>query len=458
MKKKSIIILAILFASGPVLLAQPADSLRKRLVLSLHDCMVYAVSNSTKMKVQQTEVSDAQVARREAIIGAFTPEISAGTYLYSNLGRTVDPETNTYISSTSLDNGYSVSAGILLFNGFQAINSMKVAGTALKMGLSKEQQLRDEVCLATMQAYCNVVFCSKMSSILESFVENARRNLELARRQRELGQKGKSEVIQMEAELADREFELVTMENNRKDALLTLKDVMLWPVSEDLRIDVELWDACSGELIPQELCDFATIAGQAKVGLPAARLAWGRMENAKTEWNSARWSLAPSLSLNGGWSTSYYTYPGKEGYVTPAFRHQFVNNGGEFIQLSLNIPILSGWSRQSRISRKRNEYRRACYDYQQTLHNIETEVARALQDRDGARAALDQARRRSEVQEEAYLLNREKMARGLISSIEFQTASNLYLKSEAECLDALLKYRLKDSVVKFYNGVSYLNQ
>ncbi len=456
MKKKTIIISAILLAAGLDLSAQTPDSLRR--VMNLHDCMEYAVSNSTKMKLQQTEVSDAQVTRRESIIGAFTPDITAGTYLYSNFGRTVDPETNTYISSTSLNNGYSVSAGITLFNGFQAINGMKVAKTALKMGLSKEQQIKDEVCLATMQAYCNVVFCTKMTDVLQSFVENARKNLELARRQKELGQKGKSEVIQMEAELADREYELVTMENNRKDALLTLKDMMLWPVSEELLIDVDQLDACSGELIPQELCDFAAIAGQAKEGLPAAQLARGRMQNAKTEWNTARWSLAPSLSLNGGWSTSYYTYPGKPGYVTLPFGQQFMNNGGEYLQLSLTIPIFNGWSRQSHIARKKNEYRRASYEYEQTLHNIETEVARALQDRDGAQAALDQARRRSEVQEEAYHLNREKMARGLISSIEFQTASNLYLKAEAECLDARLKYLLKDSVVKFYKGISYLNQ
>ena len=455
MKKKNIIISAILLTAGLELSAQVPDSLRR--VMNLHDCMEYAVLNSTKMKLQQTEISDAQITRRESIIGAFTPDISAGTYLYGNFGRAVDPETNTYISNTSLNNGYSVSAGITLFNGFQAINGMKVAKTALKMGHTKEQQLTDEICLATMQAYYNVVFCTKMTGVLQSFVENARKNLELARRQKELGQKGKSEVIQMEAELADREYELVTMENNRKDALLTLKDVMLWPVTEDLHVDLTFTEEEMVVLNTDALV-FPEIIERAKGWMPSAILAQSKMQNAKTELNSARWSLAPSLTLSGGWSTSYYTYPGKPNYVATPFGHQFVNNGGEYIQLSLSIPIFSGWSRQSRIARKKNEYRRASYEYEQTLHNIETEVARALQDRDGAQAALDQAQRRSEVQEEAYHLNREKMARGLISSIEYQTASNLYLKAEAECLDARLKYLLKDSIVKFYKGISYLNQ
>ena len=86
-------------------------------------------------------MEDAQVSRREAIIRAFTPQISAGTYAYSNFGRTVDPETNTYISTTSFNNGYSASGSIMLFNGFYAVNNMKIAKTAIKMGLSRQQQI-----------------------------------------------------------------------------------------------------------------------------------------------------------------------------------------------------------------------------------------------------------------------------------------------------------------------------
>ena len=305
------------------------------------------------MKVQQTEISDAQITRRESIIRAFTPDINAGTYLYSNFGRAVDPETNTYTSSTSLNNGYSVSAGITLFNGFKAINGMKIAKTALKMGHSKEQQLKDEICLATMQAYYNVVFYSKMSNVLQSFIENARKNLELAERQKDLGQKGKADVIQMKAELADREYELVTMENNRKEALMTLKDIMLWPISEDLQIDLTFTEK---EIIHLNTNNqnFTDIVNQAKGWMPSAILAQSKMQNAKTELNKARWNLAPSLTLHGGWSTSYYTYPGKQGYVTTPFENQFINNGGEYIQLSLSIPIFNGWSRQSNIARKKN--------------------------------------------------------------------------------------------------------
>ena len=149
-------------------------------VMTLKDCMQYAVENSAKMKLQQMDVDDARVARRDAILRVFTPEVSAGTYAYSNFGRSVDPETNTYVSTTSFNNGYQGGAGITLFDGFSAVNNMKVSKTALKMGIDQEELTRDEICLATMEAYYNVVYFEQLAQFLDSQVQTAQDALTLA--------------------------------------------------------------------------------------------------------------------------------------------------------------------------------------------------------------------------------------------------------------------------------------
>ena len=43
-------------------------------VMTLKDCMEYATSNSTKLRIQQATNDDNQVARRDAILAAFTPK------------------------------------------------------------------------------------------------------------------------------------------------------------------------------------------------------------------------------------------------------------------------------------------------------------------------------------------------------------------------------------------------
>ncbi len=427
-------------------------------MMSLKDCMEYAVENAAQVQVQRTKVGDARLDRRDAILTAFTPSIEASTYGYYRWGRSIDPETNTYVTTTSLNNGWSVSAGITLFDGFSALNNIKIAKTSLSMGLTRERQEEDKVCLATMEAYFNVLYYTELVTILAEQVENAQSALTLASRQEELGVKGHADVVQMEADLADREYELVSARNSLADAKITLEDVMLWPVGEELVIDTSLdsldatTSGASGNVIVED------IILKARASMPSVLVAKGALDNAKYALRTAKWQFLPTLGLYGGWSTSYYTYPGQAGYTPTPYWNQFTNNGGEYLQLSLSIPIYDRLSKFTKLSKRRNEYRRAAIEYDKSLRDVESEVRRAVSDCDGAESALLQAERRAGAQEEAYRLNSRKFEQGLISSIEYNTASSNYLKAKAERLNALLKWQLKRRVVSYYNGVRYIDQ
>lgn len=427
-------------------------------VYTLKECMEFALANSADMEVQRANIDDDRIARRDAILNAFTPSVDAQGNVYSNFGRTIDPETNTYVSTTSFNNAFGVSAGITLFNGFQAVNNMRIAKTAQIMGLSEERQAADKICLATIEAYYNVVYYTQLADILKTQVENAEDALHLARRQEELGQKGYADVVQLDADLADRKYEWIQAVNKMKDAYVTLQDVMFWPAGDTLVIDVSFADEGNADQTVDEPCSLDRLTETAIASVPEVAIAKGNMQNAAYELKTAKWQLAPSLNLYGGWSTSYYTYPGQAGYVPTPYWEQFRNNGGEYIQLTLSIPIFGRLAKYSNISRKKNELRRMSAEYEKTLRNIESEVKRAVQDRDGASLAYLQAERRSAVQEEAFELNRKKFEQGLISSIEYQTASGNYLKAKAERLNALLQYRLKKKIVAYYGGIPYIEQ
>ena len=423
--------------------------------MDLKACMRYAVEHSTKMHIAHADNRDAQIDRRDAILAAFTPTIEGGTYAYSNFGRSIDPETNTYIRTTSFHNGYSLSAGINLFNGFQAVNNLKITKTAQLMGLTKEQQTEDQICLATMEAYCNVLYYTEMQKALLAQVATAEKAVQLATRQEQLGQKSHADVVQMQSDLAERQYQLTTCRNNLNNAVITLKDVLFWPIEKPLKIDglvVGLSHRGSRTDEISQMLEFA------KTNMPSVVLAEGTMKNARLALKTARWQLLPRLSLYGGWSSSYFTYPGMEGYVPTPYFEQLKNNGGEYIQLSLSIPIFDRLSKHSNIAKRKNAFERAKADYEQTLQTVEAEVRRAIADRDGSADALHQADIRAELQQEAYALNTKRFEQGLISSIEYQTASNNYLNALAEQLNARLQYFIKCSVVTYYGGVPYLLQ
>ena len=438
-----------------MLMAAVAFSAAAQEKMSLRDCMQYAVSNATQVRLQQTLTGDARLDRRDAILKAFTPSVSAGTYAYGNWGRSLDPETNVYVTTTSFNNGWQAQAGITVFDGFSAVNNLKIAKTSLAMGLNKEAQEEDKVCLATMEAYFNVLYYSRLCEIISSQVENARSAVHLAERQEELGQKGHADVVQMQADLADKEYELTSATNSCKDAMITLQDVMFWPMDEELVIDTEI---ASLDIAGSDLQPTGEIIDNALAFVPSVSIAKGTLDNATRSLSTAKWQFLPKLSLYGGWSTSYYTYPGDPTYVAEPYWDQFKNHGGEYLQLSLSIPIYDRLSKHTTLSKRRNEVSRATIEYDKAVRDVESEVRRAVQDRDGAEAAMLQAQRRSEVQGEAWHLNQRKFEQGLISSIEYNTAGGNYLKAEAEYLYTQLKYQLKRRVVSYYNGVRYINQ
>ena len=428
--------------------------------MSLHDCMAYAISNSTKMRIQQAAIGDAQIARRDAALALFTPQINANTYAYYNFGRSIDPQTNTYFNTTSFHNNYGVSAGYDLFDGFKAVNNLKISKTGMLIADSQEKQVEADICLAVMEAYYNVVYYKRLVDVYEEQVSVAEQALTKARRQEELGQKGHADVIQMEADLADREYDLINTRNQYESQKMTLADLMFWPVGEELEIDFSIPLRSNrndnSPVIPSEAKESPeSVVSFALDHNPAVQIASWQALNAKRELNTAKWQTLPSVGLYAGWSTSYYTYQGSS---TAPFQDQFRNNGGEYVEVSVSIPLWNRLNKQSTISRKRHAFEKASAELDQKRRDVESEVRRAIQDRDGAATAYEQACRKAEVQSEAYTLNLKKLEQGLISPLEFQTANNNYLKAQADEMNSLFKYLIKHAVVRYYNGVEYIDQ
>lgn len=416
-------------------------------LMTLHDCMAYAISKSTKIKIQKAEISDKRLEIRDAVLSAFTPVVNASTYAYYNFGRSIDPQTNTYFNQTSFHNNYSLSAYIDLFDGLSAVNNIRISKTGLLISQSQEKQVEADICLALMETYYNAVYYSRLGEVYKNLVVDAEQALNLARRQEELGIKGYADVIQMEADLADRQYDLISTENMANDQLMTLKALMFWDEHEELNIDTSL------PQFNEEHFDPAMITLYALVNNPEAKMASLKVENSKRELSVAKWSLLPTLTLYGGWNTSYYTY---SGYQSPSYSNQFRNNMGEYVELGLTVPLYNRFKGVSNIQKKKHAYNSARLELDQKKMDIEMEVGRAIQDCEGASMAYRQSLRKSAVQEEAFRLNQKKLEIGLISPLEFQTANNNYLRAKSDEMNSLFKYLIKKAVVKYYSGIEYI--
>lgn len=417
--------------------------------LSLKQCMEYALSKSTKLKIQKADIDDKRLAIRDAVLSAFTPSISASAYAYYNFGRSIDPQTNTYFNQTSFHNNYSIGASIDLFDGFSAVNNIKISKTGLMISKSEEKQAEADICLSIMEAYYNVVFYKRLGEVYKLQIEEATNALRKAKIQEELGQTGYSEVVQLEADLADREYDYANNQVMLADQEMTLRALMFWDEPNPLEISTEL--PIYRTINP----DAESLISKALEYNPEIKIAELTVVNSKRELTVAKWALFPTFTLYGGWNTSYYTYSGA---TTPKFGEQFRNNRGEYLELAVSIPIYDRLKGHSNIKRKKNAYLKAKTELDQKRMDVEMEIRRAVSDCESTSAAYKQAMKKSLVQEEAYRLNLKKLEQGLISSLEFQTANDNYLKAKADEMNSLFKLIIKQSVIRYYSGIEYINQ
>ena len=426
--------------------------------------MDYAVAHSTEMRLSAADRSDERAAHRQALLAAFTPSIGAQSYAYNQYGRNLDPETNTYTDFTTFHNGYSLSGSITLFNGFQAINRVRLTRVQQQMGLSMEHQSADMVRLSVMEAYYHVVYYNRLVEVLRLQTATADSLLLKARREEELGRKGHADVVQMESEQAQRQYQLVQAQGQRSQALLTLKETMCWPADRPLLIadqPEELEPAAPLNSQPSTLNSDRPAALNSQLStlnsdrLPAVQIARANLRQAELQVRGARAAWSPTLAFHAGWSTTYYTYPGLVGYTPPGFQEQWRGNGGEYVQLTLDIPLYSKGQRSLALKKSKNERTRAQARLEQAERERDNALLRAADEVATARANYIQAQKLAEVKRQAYALSQRQYELGLISSIEYQTASQSFLGAEAESINAQLQLQLKQHQLNYYRTGQY---
>ena len=146
--------------------------------MGLRECMEYAVENSAKIAAEDELLSQKSIDLRDAWLNAFTPSVTGSTNLSYSSGRIPDPETNMYSTLKTIQNGYQIYGEITLFDGFNAVNRIKIAKISVLSGKAGRQAKEDDICLNTIQQYCSYIYYTKMAALAERQLQNASLSLQ----------------------------------------------------------------------------------------------------------------------------------------------------------------------------------------------------------------------------------------------------------------------------------------
>lgn len=444
MNKKNLLHITLFLLSGWMGLEATAQE-----VWDVDRCMSYAVAHNRTVRQRELEADNARMDRMKAI-GSFLPGVSASTGIQYNFGRSVDPETNTYNTVSTLNNAYSMEASMPIFRGGGLVNEVRRSKAAWLMGKAAWQEAKDNTALETFQAYIDALYCYGTLRLARKKLVESDSLLYKTRRQEELGLKGLADVAQMEAQQATDSYNLTHQRNLYETALLTLKQKMNFPANDTLQLDTAVLDTQTLhyiQLTQEQADDVFRIALNVNPTLRQAEL------NAKVADMRRKISWAdvvPSITLFGGISSSYYKELHSTSY--PDFRTQFNNNFGSYVGISMSIPIFNRLSGVTGLRQARNNYRIACEQYESQKEELQKLVLQAVQDREGYLKESIQMEKKVNSDSLAYHVTRRKYEEGLMTSLDVQNNAATLLESETKLLQSKLTYLMKCRLVDYYKG------
>lgn len=412
---------------------------------TISQCMQYAVEHNHEVRLQAFTLEDSEASQQQSV-GALLPAIEGSIGGQYNFGRAVDPETNTYTNVSTFYNGYSLSASMPVFDGLQRINSLRSARTDVLMGRSQLQAQKDATARQVLQTCTQVLYYQGCMG----FALQKRHESELLLRQTqvmaELGQKGEADVAQMQATYAADDFEVTHQQGLLDKAMLTLKQLMHYPLTDSLQVapcEELSWDS--------DTVDGEALYRQARLYNPTIRQAELSLRSARYAWRASRGALFPSLFLGAGVSTTYYRQLGS--MQSYSFQDQFRNNAGQYVYATLSFPLLSRLSILSNIRRKRNSVRRAEEQLDHQSHELQKLILETIADQQNSLRESEKMRLRVEADSIASRLTTRKYEEGLASPIDVQTSSVTLLQSRAQWLSSRLSYMYNHRMLNYYKGI-----
>ena len=438
MKKISIlIILLVLFRSD--LSAQEKQ-------WSLRECCDYAIEHSISIKQQQNQRRQQELQLSTAK-NSRLPDLSASMGQNFSFGRGLTSE-NVYSNTNTSNTSLGVNTSVPLFTGFQIPNQIKLAKLNLEGATADLEKAKNDIRMKVAEAYVQILYDMELSDVarlqididsaqvarLEAFVKN--------------GKAAEAELSQQKATLANSRLTATQADNNYRLAVLTLTQLLELPTPEGFTIvrpDISEIMGLTGlaGLTPDLI--YAEALG-IKPEILSQQL---KLKGYEHSIKIAQAANYPTLSLNGGLGTNYYT---TSGFESDGFGSQLKNNFSQSIGLNLSIPIFNRFKTRNNIRSARIDHENQQLQLENTKKTLYKEIQQVYYNALNAQTREKSSEEAVQSTKDAFQLMQAKYENGKATITEFNESKNNYLKSESNLVQARYENLYQHALLDFYRG------
>jgi len=278
---------------------QQTDSTGRKL-WTLKECVDIALANNLNVRRSVYNVKSYQINASQAKM-ALIPTLNGNISTGYNWGRSVNPV--TYQFTTQRNNSISPSAqtAVTLFNGLRLQNNIKSTSRDYEASEEDLQKSKNDVILNTITLYLTVILNKEQLANSKFQLSSSQQQLERTKKQVEAGSLPKSNELNLDAQVATNELNVINRENAVNLTLLQLKQALQLPASTEL--DVEIPEISIEDLVLDQSRE--EIYNTAIQTMPEIRSANLKVESAVYAMRASKGNLIPRLSLSGSINSNY---------------------------------------------------------------------------------------------------------------------------------------------------------
>ena len=421
-------------------------------VWTLDECVNYALENNIQIKQSRLQTQTAEINLLQSKLD-FAPSANAGVNMNYNFGRNVDPVTNIYSNQQSMNNNYNLNGRLDLFNGMQKWNTLRKNEIDYQASVYQSQEMENNISLALTAAYLNILFNHEMLMVAKQQKAVTNQQIERTANLVDAGSLPKGDLLEIQAQGATEESNLISAENKLNLAYLTLKQYLDLPSATSLEVEqpkIELSEDL--QIIPSE-----QVYANAVDIMPEIKSGEMYVESAERSVKIAQGSLYPSLSLSGGIGTNFNDKQ-RETILDPnspimSYGDQLKNNRGEYVTLSLNIPIFNGYSARSYVNKAKVQSISRNFDLEIRKLGLRKSIEQKYHDALAAYKTYNASKISVESLSESFKYTEEKFSIGMVNSVDYSIAKIKLTQAQSDLLKAKYDYIFKTKILDFYMGI-----
>src|SRR3990170_9000987 len=213
--------------------------------MTLKQCVETGMANNFDVQQRQLQAQSDEANWKQSKLNMF-PDLNASGGHSFNQGRSIDPFTNSPVTQSFNSSNYSVSSGVVLFNGLAIQNSIKQNSLTYQAAKMDWQQEKDNLTINIILAYLQVL--SNTDQLVQA-KNQATLSSQQVDRLEVLNKEGAikpSDLSDLKGQYAGDQLSIISIQNSLETAKISLCQLMNIPYKKDMvlvRIDPQSFAA-----------------------------------------------------------------------------------------------------------------------------------------------------------------------------------------------------------------------